>query len=154
MSAVLAQVFLLEWGNNAGRAQLPQFRCIARPGWWWRQCEPAQTTRGDVITAIAQHPQKSVVAVGDQDVIRLDVRANGLPYESPDDVGVYQASDFGFTFCDILIQTSIFERTRGLRGEQLEYDGPRLHENAWRQVVFQIEHAPELGLRKQRQTQH
>ena len=77
-----------------------------------------------------------------------------IPDEDPDDVGVDQAPDLGFAFCEIAVQTGILQRDRGLRGKQLQHRDPGRREDARGQVVFEVEHADQLGLVEQRQAEN
>ena len=61
---------------------------------------------------------------------------------------------FASRFCEIAVQAGVLQRDRGLRGEQLQHRDPGRREDAGGQVVFQVEHADELGLVDQRQAEN
>ena len=54
----------------------------------------------------------------------------------------------------LAIKAGIFQRDRGLRGQQFQHGDPVRRENVRGQVVFEIEHAHQLGLFDQRQTEN
>ena len=87
-------------------------------------------------------------------VIGLEDPPFEIPDEDPDDVGIDQAPDLRFALLKIAVQTGIFQRDRRLRGEQLQHRDPGRREDAGGQVVFQVEHADELGLVQQRQAEN
>ena len=62
---------------------------------------------------------RSYPNISEKRVIGLDDPASALPDHDPDDVGVDQASDPGFPFLEIAVQTGILQRDRRLRCEQL-----------------------------------
>jgi len=63
-----------------------------------------------------------------------------IPDDDPNDVGVDQAPDLGFTFAQIADQTGILQRDRRLRTEQLQHRDPSRHENAGSQIALEVEH--------------
>ena len=111
-----------------------------------RQIRPAYTTRDKILAVVAHHLEKGVIG--------LDDPAFECKDEDPDDVGVDQAADLRLALLKIAIQTGIFQRDRRLRGEQLQHRDPGRREDAGGQVVFQVEHADELGLVQQRQAEN
>ena len=54
----------------------------------------------------------------------------------------------------IAVQAGILQRDRRLRGKQLQHRDPGRREDPRGQVVFQVEHADELGLVDQRQAEN
>ena len=60
-------------------------------------------------------------------------------------ISLDQAADPGFAFGEIVVKSGILQRDRRLRGKQLQHGGPGGHEDPGSQVVFEIEHADELG---------
>ena len=87
---------------------------------------------------ISQHTQKRVIGFENP---TFEVRD-----DDPDDVGVDQALNLRFALCKIAVQAGIFERDRGLRGEQRQRRDAGRCEDTSGQVVLQIEHADELRL--------
>jgi hypothetical protein len=76
-----------------------------------RQVRPAQPTGNEILTILPHHAKKRVVGLEDLSF--------GFPDEDPDDIGVNQSPDLGFAFHDIAVEAGVFQRDRGLRGEQL-----------------------------------
>ena len=102
-----------------------------------RQVRPAHATRDEILTIVSHHAEKRVIG--------LDDLPFEIPDEDPDDVGVDQAPDLRFAFCEIAVQAGVLQRDRRLRGEQLQHRDPGRREDARGQVVFEVEHADELA---------
>src|SRR5262249_42173448 len=112
----------------------------------WLQVPQAYATRNEIRTVVSHHAEKRVIG--------LDNPLSELPGEDPDDVGVNQAPDLRFAFCEMAVQMGILQRDRGLRGEQLQHRDPSGRENARGQGVLEVENPYQLALVEQRHAEN
>ena len=85
-----------------------------------------------------QHPQKRFVGPDDL--------AFKLPDANPHNVRFDQAPNLPFAICEIVIKPRILERDGCLRREHLQHGDAVRSENAWREIVFEIEETAEFCL--------
>ena len=57
----------------------------------------------------------------------------------PDDIGIDQAMDPRFPFPERMVQTSVFERCRGLGGKKFQDSHSRGCKHARSKIVFEIQ---------------
>ena len=97
-----------------------------------------QRTRPDdeILAVVSHHAQKRVIGLNDPTF--------EIPDENPDDVGVDQAPDLRFAFCEIAVKPRILQRDRRLRRKQLQYRRPGGREDVRSQIVFKVENTDEL----------
>ena len=100
----------------------------------------------EILAVVSHHLQERIIGLEDLALAHRNA--------DPDDVGVDQAPDLRLAFREIAVQTGILQRDRRLRGEQLQHGDPGRREDAGGQVVFQVEHADELGLGDQGQAEN
>src|SRR5262249_47530260 len=118
-AAILPEVLLLERLQAPGHLQLrdPPPPMPVEP-FRGRKVRPAQAARDKILTVVSHHAKKRVIG--------LKNPTSKLPDDDPNDVGVDQTSDLRFPFLKFAIQTTVFQRNRRLRREQLEdRDPPR-----------------------------
>src|SRR5947209_8782076 len=99
---------------------------IAIPPLRWREVRPAYAARDEILMIVPQHVEKGFIG--------LQNPAVEIPDEDADDVGVDQAPNFRFAFCEIAIsarkrqralllgleQAHVFDCDHRLVGESLE----------------------------------
>src|SRR6476660_9119772 len=145
-AAVLATILLLVRSAGSGPAQLGQRILVGGSPLRGRQFRPTHPTRGNVIIAVAQHPEKGIIGFDDPPTRIRDKDA--------DDVRVDQAPDSCLSLLEIVVQAGILQCDRGLRGEQLQNRDPSRREDARGQVVLEVERADKFGLIEQWQAEN
>ena len=108
-----------------------------------RQLRPSQ--RGEILPGISDDIEKGLVGFDDPAV--------NIPDHNPDDVRVDQTADPSLPLPEIAVETGILERNRRLRCQHFQDRDPGGCEHVRCQIVLQIEHADQLGLFHQRQTE-
>ena len=109
------------------------------------QILPVDAGRREVLTVKSHDSEKGLIGLKNPTI--------EVPDEYADDVGVDQAPDLPFTIFEIAIKSRILERDRGLRRQQLQDRDPGGSENGCGRVVLNVEHAHQLGLFDQWQTE-
>ena len=112
-AAVLPEVLLLERLQAPALLVLFHQPRVAVAPFRRRQICPAYATGDEILAVVSHHTEKRVIG--------LENLTFEIPNEDPDDVGVDQAPDLRFAFCEIAVQAGILQRDRGLRGEQLQH---------------------------------
>lgn len=73
------------------------------------QFRATQSARGEIFAVISHDAKKRVIG--------FENCTFGLPDEDADDIGVYQAPDFGFASCEIAIQVGSLNRNPRQMGD-------------------------------------
>ena len=111
-----------------------------------REVRPAYPTGSEIFSVALHHAEKCL--------IRLRDRPLEIPHENTYNVGVDQPPDLRFTIFEVAVQTGIFQRDGGLRGDELQHRDPGRRKGAGSQIVFEVERADEPGLVRQRQAEN
>src|SRR6266403_2977172 len=110
-AAIATEVLLFKDFAGAARSELRHRSFADGLPFGRRQLCPLESSRADVVTRVPDHLEKGVIGLEDLAVKSRD--------QHPYNIGVHKAPDLRFALLDLTIQTAVFERNRGRRGEYI-----------------------------------
>ena len=146
-TAVLAEVLLLIVSHGSSPPELLEPLFVTRlDPFGGCHVSPGEAAAEEILSLVSYDPEKRVVGI--------EYPSVEIPNEDSDDVGVDHATNSGFAFGELSIEIGIFQRDRGLRGEQLQHRDTGWREHPRGQAILQIQNADELGLFNERQAEN